>query len=116
MKFKLSNLKLSYAVWFRKLPAVLVVNKYPLDHGRSDISSPLYFQPSSFGIVVKCWRFDGQTTYLPNILRLFSLVRTCLQGGGGGEGGGGERGLEAMWPIGQRIGLRSKSDHELRTL
>ena len=88
MKFKLSNLKLSYAVWFWKLPAVLVVNKYPLEHGRSDISSPLYFQPSSLGIVVKCWRFDGQTTYLPNILRLFSLVRTCLQGGWG-EGLGG---------------------------
>ena len=86
-----------------------MVNKYPLEHGRSDISSPLYFQPSSVGIFVKCWRFDGQTTYLPNILRLFSLVRTCLQGGVG-------EGLEAMWPFGQRIGLRSKSDHELRTL
>ena len=66
-----------------------MVNKYPLEHGGSDFFSPLYFQPSSLGIVVKCWRFDGQTTYLPNILRLFSLVRTCLQGGGGGGGGRG---------------------------
>ena len=83
-----------------------MVNKYLLEHGRSDISSPLYFQPSFLRIVVNCWSFDGQTTYLPNILRLLSLVsvRTCLHAQEGVRGGGG--GGKGKVAIGQRIGLR----------